>query len=527
VTAAARARGFLLPPRPRLRDWPAAGAAAGLLLGGGDLLWAAQAGAARAPLSLVCLILGFDAGVGAALATATALALRGCGIRLCYSAAAGALVGVQAGIATLDLGLAAASVKLAPAGALAAVVLSGLCAAGAGAALARLGERLEDAGLPLAALPLWAASGLLLAGAGAAASSGSSAGLALLAGALCAPGIAWLALRTARARGVRARAPLSEVALHAGLLVALGAGAHQAMPWLRYAGELPSLSAGPPSLLLVSADPELGRESAEAAAELIGWNGVRYAGLAGDPAQSGLAQLRLPDGRSLAAALREAGFASASLHAAAPGLDASDFAEVDAATPPLTALAREAPGVRGLAWLHCCAKRVVPALRLDATRRTPAELSRLAGRWLLDWRSRRAQRPFVLRVDYRAAESDAAGLIPALGELLRQLDQHEIAQRTLIVLALPGARGSRGKVVVRVPEGWPLPAPERREVRGLRANALAEALLAASLGDPRARALPGVAAPEQPAAEAEPAQARAELRGGSGGSAHSMISAMR
>ncbi len=486
-----RGRGFLLPPRPRLRDWPLAGAGAGLLLGGCELALSALCGAPRPPASLLALALGFDAAAGAGIAALVALALRSQGLRLCYSAVAGAIVGVQGAVASADLLLGAFTLVLAPAGAFAAVVLSGLAAVAAGAALAKLGERLERSGLPLAPLPLWLASGAVLALAGAVPSAAGRQGVALGAAVGAVPLLAWLALAASRSRGVRPRVPLPGLALRAALAVFAGCALELAWPWLRYGDQRAALPEGPPSVVLVSAGPELARETAEAAAELIGWHGLRYSAAAGTEAGLALGMLRLSDGRSLAAALRESGYSSASLHAHVAPAESADFAEVDAAAAPLAALARTAPGLRGLAWLHCCAARVVQALRLDAPRRTPAELTRATGAWLLDWRARRAGMPFVLWVDYRSSEQQASGLIAALSELLRQIDQHEVGARALVVLVLPAERGERSRAVLRVPQGWPVPDQPARVPHRLRGSELADALLAATRSDGRPQALPG------------------------------------
>jgi hypothetical protein len=493
--SAARGRGFLLPPRPRLRDWPLAGAGAGCLVAACELAVAALGEPLRAPGSLIAALVAYHALGGALLASLTALALRSQGIRLCYSATAGALIGVQAALLALDALFSAVTVKQGPATAVAVATFALSAALGAGALVATLGERLERSGLPLHAPAVWLGSALLLALVSAVRGGSAAYGIGAAAVLALAPGAAWLLLRMARNRGVHARTQLGALGATAVIGVAALAGAYAALPWLRYADAHTGIPEGPPSVVLVSADPGLAREAREAAAELIGWNGVRYRASLSQDAAGVSSLVRLADGRTLASALREKGYVSASVHAAGAPPESSAFAEVDAGGSPLGALARREPGLRGLAWLRCCAKPLASALRFDAPRRSTAELTRAASAWLLDWRTRRAQTPFVLWVDYRGAEGGGDALVAALASLLHQLDQHEVGPRALLMLALADPGRDRVSFVVRPPEGWAVPDRPSRAPHRLRETELGEALFAA-VGSRTARpALPGLDEP--------------------------------
>jgi hypothetical protein len=487
----ARGRGFLLPPRPRLRDWPLAGAGAGCLLAGAELALAAGTDTLRAPFALIAWIVAYHACSGAALAGFTALVLRSRGIRLCYSAAAGSIVGVQGALLAFDAFFATITLKQAPGAAVAAAIFALAAASGAGGLVARIGERMERSGLPLHAPAVWLASALVLALASGLRGAEGGSGIAVASVVGVAPVLGWLSLQWSRQRGVKPRGNLAALGATAAFAVSALMGLHQALPWIRYASAHRALPELPPVVLL-SAGPDLAAESRAAVSELIGWRGVRYRSAEAADTGSAALLLQLRDGRSLARALRESGYASASAHAAAAPPESDDFAEVDPGEAPLTGIARRAPGLRGLAWLRCCADPLVSGLRLDAPRRTPAELTQAAAQWLLDWRTHRAETPFVFWVDYRGAEGESDALVSAISALLRQLDQHEVGPRALVVLALPEASGDRASYVVRPPEGWAVPDRPSRAPHRLRESDLGTALLAAVASRAERPTLPGL-----------------------------------
>ena len=106
-----------------------------------------------------------------------------------------------------------------------------------------------------------------------------------------------------------------------------------------------------------------------------------------------------------------------------------------------------------------------------------------ARRWLVHWRTRRAPAPFFLYVDFRAegpAPPSGAG-DAALAGLLDQLHQLEIADETLVVVALtdPDAAPALGddvRAIVQPPAAWRWGDDGIRSIPLVRASELGTAL---------------------------------------------------
>jgi len=512
VSRAAGRPVFLLPPRPRLSGWLAGGASAGLLLAGAELALAAAEGAPLVP-SLALAILGFEAALVALLAGALALALRAAGVRASHSLLVGSVVAPQGLVAALApawgwWGSGPDPTPLELARLLGAALLAG----GAAAALARLGERVERSGAPLSGPLVWAGAALVLALAARAWPGPAPAELwsrAALAGALlAAPGAALAAWAWARRRGARPQRPFAHSLAGLAALAGLALAAPRAFPWLLYDEGLPALDdAAPPNILFAALSgagsprggprPAAGVASEPPSIELLAWDGVVYDELRGDAGRGAAAPVTLADGTALAVRLDALGFATASIHAdpAAPlELGAS---QRDARPGALRGLERSAPWLPALPFLRGPAAPLLARLGLDAERRGPEEIAAEALRWLVDWRTRRAPNPFFLALDFRDPQGGPglAGADRALGAILGELVELEVAERTLVILVQERPAPARLRVVLRPPPLWPLPAREERRVRGLAASDLAEALLRLSRARETAgpSALPGLA----------------------------------
>ena len=149
---------FLLPPRPALRDWPPAGACAGLLLALAELLLAAPGGPPPrlALLGAASLAIAF-----ALVALLLGAALQTLGQRPSYSA----LVAWVAGLIPLAAAAPLALPRPGDSGILplALLAIAGFAAVGMAFAAAQLADRSERAGMPANAVLCWGGVALLVA----------------------------------------------------------------------------------------------------------------------------------------------------------------------------------------------------------------------------------------------------------------------------------------------------------------------------------------------------------------------------
>lgn len=490
---------FLLPPRPSLRDWPLAGACAGLLLGLAELLLAAPT---RPPPRLALL------GV-ASLALALALgglllgvALQALRRRPSYSA----LVAWVAGL----IPLAAAAPLALPRGdvfgpvSLGLLGIASLAALGTAFAAARLADRSERSGTPASAILWWGATALLVAagervwlgpGPMGATQSVLLAGV-WLAGAAAACAIYLLARR----RGAsRPRAPFGRIVL---ALVAVGmaaAGAPWALPWLLAERDLPAPGNAPANILIValgSASRAAPGSESQAEVPFGSWPGIHYEPLVPEPADALESLLTLPDGAPLVPALAADGYATALIRTEAAAAHDFGARQVDAQPGARAQLEGELRWLAAAPWLAGPGRSALRRLGLGGDVRTPEQLSSDARGWLL--RRVASASPFFLLVDFRRRESaDAAAPEhedDAVTALLDHLDQVGLSQRTLVLLVRTG--GSREpplRVVVRPPLAWPGSAGDSTAVHPVQASELGATLRKIARGDGKTPvAFPGV-----------------------------------
>ena len=320
---------FLLPPRPAPRDWPLAGACAGLLLGLAELAFAAPDGppARLAILSVTCLALAL--GLAAGILGFVLHELRGRSSHSALVAWVAGLIGFAA-VTPLALPHADRSGLLA----LAALLLAALAMAGVAFAAARLADRSERSGTPANAMLVWGATAIAVAAGERAAFDGSALGvapLALLGGlVLGGAGVACAVFSLARRRG--SSRPRASFARLCGLLavVALAAAyAPRALPWLLAERDLPPQTGVPAHILILVVD-SAGASGTQGIGTLASWSGIRYEPLVPEPTRALEALLTLPDGAPLVPALDADGYVTAAILADAELSQAVGAREVDA-----------------------------------------------------------------------------------------------------------------------------------------------------------------------------------------------------
>jgi hypothetical protein len=472
---------FLLPPRPALRDWPLAGACAGLLLGLAELALAAP-DALSPPLAL--LAVASLALLVAASAALLGLALHALRMRASYSA----LVAWVAGL----IGLAAATPLALPAAdrsdwlALAALSCAALALLGVAGVAARLADRSERAGVPANALWIWGASALVVA-AGERASLGAPvlgiAPLVLLGAlALAAAGMVCAAFSIARGRA-SSRARGSFAHLLAGLCVmALAASClPQALPWLLADREGP-LQPGTPAHILILAVGPAPAASATAAGSLgalDGWSGIRYEPLVPEPARALDALLTLPDGGELVPMLAADGYATAAILADEAHVQPIAAREIDAQPGGRARLERELRWLAAAPWLAGPGRPALDRLGLGGDVRSPAQLASAARAWLL--RRAASPTPFFLLVDFRRNgvfdPAESAREEQAAASLLDHLDEVGLSEKTVVLLVRTGGEHEPPlRVIVRPPLAWPRGAGEPVVARPVQASELGAAL---------------------------------------------------
>jgi len=478
----------LLPPRPALRDWPLAGACAGLLLALAELLLAAPT---RPPPPLAMLGAASLA-LGLALAAfALGLLLRVLRRRPSYSALVAWVAGLIALAAAAPLALPRPGVS----GLLSLGVLgiATLAAAGMAFAAAQLADRSERSGTPANALLCWGATAALVA-AGERVLLGEPAfgalTLALLAGAVLAGAAAACAAFTlARRRGAsRPRASFGSVLSGLAAVTLAAAYAPSALPWL-LADREPPLPAGVPSNILILAFGPGGSAAQAADARglgaLGGWTGIHYEPLVPGPERALEALLTLPDGAKLVPALASDGYLTGAILAdASLGQDVG-AREVDGRPSGRVRLERDLRWLAAAPWLAGPGRRALDRLGLGGGVRPPGQLASDARGWLLQRGA--SPIPFFLLVDFRCLEPSAAGGAAdeeAVASLLDHLEQMGLAGRTVVVLAQTGGPRERPlRVVVRPPLAWPGGAGSATVSRAVQASELGATLRQIARGD--------------------------------------------
>ncbi len=476
---------FLLPPRPALRDWPLAGASAGLLLALAELLLAAGA---RPPPALALLGVASLAFGLALAAFALGLTVRTLRQRPSHSALVAWVAGLIALATLAPLALPRPGVS----GwiSLAALALAALATAGAAFAAARLADRSERAGTPANALLCWGATALLVA-AGERLLLGERAlgwpALAGVAGGVLLGAIAvWAAYALARRRGSsRPRASFPQ--LLAGLAAAaLAAGyAPVAIPWLLADREPPSPGGAPANILVVafgSAGEAARAAGARGQDALAGWTGILYEPIVAAPQRALEALLSLPDGAPLVPALADDGYRTAAI-LADPSLGQEiGTREVDARPGARLRLERDLRWLAAAPWLAGPGRHTLERLGLGDGVRPPAQLASDARGWLL--RKGASPIPFFLLVDFRLLAPAASGAEDAIASLLDHLGQIGLAERTVVVLAQTGGPRERPlRVVVRPPLAWPGVAGSATASRPVEASELGATLREIAHGD--------------------------------------------
>jgi hypothetical protein len=472
---------FLLPPRPALRDWPLAGACAGLLLGLAELALAAP-DALSAPLAL--LAVSSLALVVAAMAALLGLVLHDLAARPSYSA----LVAWVAGL----IGLAAAIPLALPNEdrsdwlAVGVLLCAGLALLGAAGVAARIADRSERSGIPANALWIWGAIALVVATGERACLGAPVFGIAPLAllGALtlAAAGIASVAFSVARGRASsRPRGSFARLLGGLSLLALAAAFLPQALPWLLADREGP-VQAGTPAHILILAVGPSAAASASAArglGALDGWSGIRYEPLVPESARALEALLTLPDGADLVPMLAADGYATAAILADAGLLQSIAAREIDAQPSGRARLEHELRWLAAAPWLVGPGRPALDRLGLGGDVRSPAQLASDARDWLL--RRAASPTPFFLLVDFRrSGEFDPAESTreeEAAASLLNHLDEVGLSEKTVVLLARTGGEHEPPlRVVVRPPLAWLRGAGEPVVARPVQASELGATL---------------------------------------------------
>lgn len=459
----------------RGRDWVAAGVGAGLCLGAAESLALHAQRVALAPGTALALVAA-DAACAGALAAPLALATMLARRRLPRSTVAGGVLGIVllSPILSRVLWIASRSESFPGEWALlaAGTGLATLC--GVGAALA--GGRLEGAGVPISAPPLWAAVALLVA-AGGALRDGTPLGLgpALWLGlvaivvvlALCA---ALLAVVGAR-RDAVVPWPWGRTLFTLALTASAVAVAPRLLPWVFI--EPPGR--GPierrPDVLVIalgefapSEGPALRTQTAGASHPLAPNLTVLAAGgllyqrvLVPAEEQRDLAWLRIPGGLSLAGALRARGYRTRLAGEwTAPAPLPPGFARSDA-TESVEASARVTRATIGGALLAALgASRSRGTGGASAAARITAE----ARRRIVAAQARSDSVPLFLVVDYATVERRVAVLDAAVGAILDLLAGVGLEENARIAVTWSDAADGTIRVLLR-----PEPAA-RRVARG-------------------------------------------------------------
>ncbi len=491
---------FLLPPRPAVRDWPLAGACAGLLLGLAELALAAPTGSPPPLLALLTLTGPALALAGASFAVGYVLRLLR--VRASYSALVAWVAGLIALATLAPLGLPHSSGSRLFG--LAAFGLAGVAVTGVAFAAARIADRSERAGTPANAILCWGVTALLVAAGERAWLGPGPTGATLyvlLAGlSLAGAAAACAAFLLARRRGTsRPRATFGRILIALVAASAAAAGAPWALPWLLTERDLPAPGNAPANILIValgSASRTSAGTESHAASWFGSWTGIRYEPLVPEPAHALEALLTLPDGAPLVPALAADGYVTAAIRTDAAVTHDSGARQVDDRPGARAQLEGELRWLAAAPWLAGPARCALGRLGLGGDVRTPEQLSSDARGWLL--RQRASANPFFLLVDFRHRESaDAAAPEredDAVATLLDQLDQVGLGERTLVVLARTGgAREPPLRVVVRPPLAWPQSAGDSSSLRPVQASELGATLRKIARGDGKTPvAFPGV-----------------------------------
>jgi hypothetical protein len=473
---------FLLPPRPALRDWPLAGACAGLLLALAELLLASPS----LPPPTLAILGVVSLAVGLALAAlGLGLALRMLRQRPSHSELVAWVAGLIALAAVASLVLPRPGVSRL--GSLGALLAGALAAALAARAAGQLADRSERSGIPANALLCWGAAALVIAVGERLLLGGSELGwlsLPLLGSAVLAGAVAAGAVFTlARRRGSsRPRASFGVLLTVLASLTLAAAFAPAALPWLLADRAPPPPVGAPANILVLAFGAGIAVSDASEARELGalgGWTGIRYEPRVPEPERALEAVLTLPDGSSLVPALADDGYRTAAIFAD-PSLGQEVGArEVDARPGARVRLERDLRWLAVAPWLAGPGRRLLARLGMEGEGRSPEQLASDARGWLLGRAA--SPIPFFLLVDFRCR--DGVGAVggareeASIASLLDHLDQVRLAERTVVVLAQTGGPRDRPlRVVVRRPLAWPGVAGSPTASRRIEASELGAAL---------------------------------------------------
>lgn len=443
----------LLPPRPRFRDWPLAGATAAGFLALTELTFAAAGGSVLPPPIAMALI-GSEVLVATSAALLLGLFLRLRGVPLSHPRLACAVAALLPALAVTT------PVLGAPGAAGAGAILVGLALA-AGIALlgARLLERAERSGVPVSGPWLWFGTAVLVASSeriahAPGALEDPAAWRALAAAVALAAALGALAYARARRRGIAPPLPLARVLSLTGCVALAGSSAPAVLPWLLADPSSGRLDAGPPNVLLVAAPAAGG-----VAAELGRFGGVRIASLDTGRRTDLLGLLQLADGSPLVQRFDARGYATA-LIAADPDLVEGIAAEYRDAKPGAERiLAERMHWIAGTPLLLGRGGVLFDRLGHGA-RRSPDRLAQAASHWLAHWRANRAPAPFFLVVDFRGSPSPPGrreAVAQALLRLLEQLEATGALERTIVAAAAFDGPGPGLELALRPPPGGRIP----------------------------------------------------------------------
>lgn len=425
-----------VPPPARSRDWPLCGACAGLCLAAGEL--AALAALGASPPNDVALSMGALDAIGVSLlCLPVALGFHLADRRTNHSALVAGVVGPLLAVAELPGLLSGEFVASLDGFGIAALV---------GYLAARVGGRIERAGVPIPGPPIWLAVALLSTSARMLeARRESSVGLAPLLGLVaaivaCAFAAAWLAARASR-REALAPWPWSRLFVALSLGVAAIAVAPSTLPWLLM--DPPGRASMPvsPNILVVDlgslgADPGAHVPSLEALAS----TGVLFRRFLPGPDPRPGAWLTKTDGPGLLRALEARGYR---IEALGPvGSRPPGFAR----GPDPERFLHATVGGSLLASLGDRAITASPAARLSAE----------AHRRIAHARALEPERPGFLFLDLSELALDPAALDTTLAEILELISELGLDSdgRTAVVWREAVDGGPvRGRAIIRLGPG--------------------------------------------------------------------------
>jgi hypothetical protein len=491
------AEGYWRSPRSDRFDWLTGGVCSGLTLALVELLLIAPT--VHLPEALALALALACTGLVVAATGLLWLVTRQRGAQYSRSALVGAMLGPITAVALCGpvvraLGLRGSPWEL-PASLLFGVVTL-LLVSRAGLVIASR----EGPGRRAEPILVWSGAALLGAGCARLAHDGLGAGMPSVGAVLAGPVLMAGGLLTFR-RGQRMGALAGFGRLLWGLVPVTAAAAFWQLwlPWLLYDGDLPDVGPWPPNFVVTILDaPESSPDEGLPALELLAATGLTYANLT-PPAVDAL--LALPDGRGVAQAFAELGYATGAVIGRPSNAAALGFGESDAYPGGRRLLESEAAWMSGAGLLRSPALPLLSLVDEDRALRSPRQLGGDAAHWILRWRTLRAPAPFFLLADLRTGPASGADLDAGLQAVLDRLEELQLGHVTILLVAVSGGASPSAsdlRLVFSPPFTWPH-SELRRVSRRIPAALLSAALLEIARSDAGAPIeLPGLREPLSP-----------------------------